>query len=53
MQIIVDETPVMINLATAKPEDKPKKELSKKGVKDSMASFLSNPENSKFVKNKK
>ncbi|WP_373004076.1 hypothetical protein [Sulfurimonas sp.] len=53
MQIIVDETPVMINLATYQPEDKPKKISDAKGVKDSMASFLSNPENSRFVKDKK
>ncbi|MFT5836344.1 MAG: hypothetical protein ACI9RG_001248 [Sulfurimonas sp.] len=50
MQIIVDETPVMINLATHQLEDEPKKVSNEKGVKDSMASFLSNPENSKFVK---
>jgi hypothetical protein len=49
MQVIVDETPVMINLATYQPEDKPKKVSDVKGVKDSMASFLSNPENSRFV----
>jgi hypothetical protein len=53
MQIIVDETPVMINLATYQPEEQPKKGSDQKGVKDSMASFLSNPENSKFVKEKK
>jgi hypothetical protein len=53
MQIIVDETPVMINLATYQPEDKPTEVSDVKGVKNSMASFLSNPENSKFVKDKK
>lgn len=53
MQIIVDETPVMINLATYQPDGKSKTTSDKKGVKDSMASFLSNPENSKFVKEKK
>ena len=52
MQIIVDETPVMINLATYQPEEQPKKVSDQKGVKDSMASFLSNPENSRFVKDK-
>ena len=50
MQIIVDETPVLINLATNKPEQKSKPDSNPKGVKDSMASFLSNPENSKFIK---
>ena len=53
MQIIVDETPVLINLATKKIEQKPKKISNPKGIEDSMASFLSNPENSRFVKNKK
>lgn len=53
MQIIVDETPVMINLATRQPEPKHKKILNPKGVENSMASFLSNPENSRFVKDKK
>ena len=53
MQIIVDETPLMINLATHKLEVKPSESSNPKGVKDSMASFLSNPENSKFVKDKK
>ncbi len=53
MQIIVDETPVMINLAIYQPEDVPTKVSDKKGEKNSMASFLSNPENSRFVKDKK
>ena len=51
MQVIVDETPVLINLAIyKKEEEEEKKELEMRGVKNSMASFLSNPENSKFVK---
>ena len=50
MQVIVDETPVLINLATHKVENKPAQEPNQKGLEDSMASFLSNPENSKFVK---
>ena len=53
MQIIVDETPVLINLSNRKIEQKPKKAVDKKGVEDSMASFLSNPENSRFMKDKK
>lgn len=52
LQVIVDETPVMINLATYK-EEKTKEVSNERGVKDSMASFLSNPENSRFIKNKK
>jgi len=52
MQIIVDETPLLINLATYKAQETPVvAEMSdEKGVADSMASFLSNPENSKFLK---
>jgi len=53
MQIIVDETPLFINLSNRKIEQKPKKVVDKKGVEDSMASFLSNPENSRFMKDKK
>lgn len=51
MQIIIDETPVLINLAI-NPQPLQKKEESEdnQGVKNSMASFLSNPENSKFLK---
>lgn len=53
MQIIIDETPVLINLAN--PEIILKKEKKKGqedhgGVENSMATFLSNPENSKFFK---
>jgi hypothetical protein len=52
MQIIVDETPILINLASYKEEEKSSmpKESDTKGVANSMASFLSNPENSKFLK---
>ena len=51
MQVIIDETPVMINLSTYK-ESLPTDEQSvdESGVENSMASFLSNPENSKFLK---
>ncbi len=50
MQIIVDETPVLINLSIYKKEIATEKGPSSLGEKNSMASFLSNPENSKFVK---
>ncbi len=50
MQIIVDETPILINLANYEKETDVKKEFDKGGVENSMASFLSNPENSKFLK---
>lgn len=50
MQIIVDEAPVLINLASYEEEMFESKELDEVGVENSMASFLSNPENSKFLK---
>ena len=52
MQVIVDETPVLINLSVYKEKNEAQKEELKddKGVKNSMASFLNNPENSKFLK---
>ena len=50
MQVIVDETPVMINLADHKQDMISEKNLDSNGVENSMASFLSNPENSKFLK---
>jgi len=51
MQVIVDETPVLINLSTKKPiKNQTDESTHDKGVENSMASFLSNPENSKFLK---
>lgn len=51
MQIIVDETPLLINLSNYKSESvKDIKEADEGGVENSMASFLANPENSKFLK---
>ena len=50
MQVIVDETPLLINLATYKKDMKVEKKVDESGVENSMASFLSNPENSKFIK---
>jgi len=52
MQIIIGETPVLINLATSKSlqNHKLRESVDEDGVKNSMASFLSNPENSKFLK---
>jgi hypothetical protein len=51
MQIIIDETPVLINLSEHK-EIKSVQKIKEddSGVENSMASFLSNPENSKFIK---
>ena len=51
MQIIIDETPVLINLATYKKDiESVVKQSDNRGVENSMSSFLSNPENSKFLK---
>jgi hypothetical protein len=50
MQVIVDETPVLINLSSYKKEPEVQKVSNSAGEKNSMASFLSNPENSKFIK---
>lgn len=51
MQIIVDETPLLINLSSYKKESAASaKKADEGGVENSMASFLSNPENSKFFK---
>ena len=54
MQIIVDETPILINLSVYKENVTEVQEEVKdnKGVQNSMASFLNNPENSKFLKKK-
>ncbi len=51
MQIIIDETPIFINHAVYKPSEQ-KEEQSGGGVENSMAAFLSNPENQKFLKKK-
>lgn len=50
MQIIIDETPVFINISTYREEVTAKRKVDEGGVENSMASFLSNPENSKFIK---
>ncbi len=54
LQIIVDETPLFINIAIESQEKELQevKNVDENGVKNSMASFLSNPENSKFIKKK-
>ena len=53
MQVIVDETPIFINLSVYKEQEDLAKTPTIKdavGEKNSMASFLNNPENSKFLK---
>lgn len=51
LQIIVDETPIFVNLATyEKSKDEKVVEKDKDGIKNSMEALLSNPENMKFNK---
>lgn len=50
MQVIVDETPLLINLASYKKELQRVFKEDESGIENSMASFLSNPENMKFLK---
>ena len=52
MQIIIDETPIFINLSVYKNKIEEEKSTVKDthGEKNSMKSFLNNPENSKFLK---
>lgn len=50
LQIIIDETPVFINVSAYKEEKTQEVDIDENGVKNSMESFLSNPENSKFIK---
>jgi hypothetical protein len=52
IQIIIDETPIFVNLATIPEKAGNKQPGSEAGIKNSMAAFLSNPENDKFIKNK-
>lgn len=53
MQIIIDETPIFVNLASI-PEGSKQKEKSSEanngGQKSSMEALLSNPENKRFLK---
>jgi len=48
LQVIVEETPLLINMALPPKAEEIKKE--KPGEKSSMEAFLSNPENRKFIK---
>ncbi|WP_369811223.1 hypothetical protein [Sulfurimonas microaerophilic] len=52
LQVIIDETPVFINLAieSEKSQEVKADEIDEEGLENSMATFLSNPENSKFIK---
>lgn len=53
VQIIIDETPAFVNLALPKEQYQPINTEKNEGVQNSMSAFLSNPENQKFLKDKK
>ena len=50
IQVIVDETPLLINIASYKRDTHKEEIIDEGGIENSMASFLANPENSKFLK---
>ena len=50
LQLLVEETPILINMARPMADYKEKREKS--GIQSSMETFLSNPENKKFLKKK-
>lgn len=54
VQVIIDEQPILINLAKYKKEEpsviQDEEVVDPQGVENSMSIFLSNPENSKFLK---
>jgi hypothetical protein len=50
MQVIVDETPIFVNLASPREMASNQPTPRENGIENSMASFLSNPENQKFIK---
>ncbi len=52
IQIIIDETPIFINHAVYKEPVDIQSKPADDGVENSMAAFLSNPENQKFLKKK-
>jgi len=51
LQIIIDDTPVFINVANYEKKDvKELEPISDDGIQNSMSALLSNPENQKFKK---
>ena len=52
MQIIIDETPIFVNLSAPKTKELNHQPAQHDGIKNSMAAFLANPENTKFIKKK-
>jgi len=50
VQVIIDDTPALINLAMPSEKILPVNIEKNEGVQNSMSTFLSNPENQKFLK---
>lgn len=50
VQIIVDDTPILINLYNYKKQKIKKETKQSGGIENSMSAFLSNPENARFFK---
>ncbi|MDP1783861.1 MAG: hypothetical protein Q8K81_00335 [Sulfuricurvum sp.] len=50
VQIIIDDTPAFVNLAIPREQSISVNIEKNEGVQNSMSSFLSNPENQKFLK---
>jgi len=50
LQIIVENTPIFINLSTPPEEEEKEKQDKDSGIKKSMDIFLSNPNNKKLLK---
>lgn len=50
VQIIIDDTPAFVNLALPHERIQPVNIEKNEGIQNSMSTFLSNPENQKFLK---
>lgn len=50
VQVIIDDTPAFVNLAMPREESVTAAIEKNEGIQNSMSSFLSNPENQKFIK---
>ncbi|NPA29500.1 MAG: hypothetical protein GXO33_04875 [Epsilonproteobacteria bacterium] len=50
LQLTVEETPILLNMARPFPPDYTTNREKESGIKNSLESFLNNPENRKFLK---
>lgn len=50
IQIVVEDTPIFINITAGQKRKQPKKPMQEEGVEHSMRCLMSNPENQKFLK---